>query len=186
MEKYFLLGIGIVFVVIVFIFNSLIVRRNQLKNAYATVDALLKKRYDLIPNIVETVKGYAKHESELFTGIAKLRSEALSGQKTGKNKEELDREIGGALKSILAVSENYPELKANGNFLHLQKTLNEVEEQISAGRRAYNASVNDYNNAVMMFPTNIFAKLLGFKPGDYYTVTAGERENVNTGELFKK
>jgi len=186
MVNYILIVLGSLFIVIVFLFNFLIVKRNQVKNSFATVDALLKKRYDLIPNLVETVKGYVKHESTLLTEIARLRSEAVSGQKTGKEKEGIDSEMGNALKSIMAVSESYPDLKASNNFMQLQKTLNEVEEQISAGRRAYNASVNDYNNAVQMFPSNIVAGLLGFKEGDYFSISAEDRKNVNVAEQFKK
>ncbi|OGF48158.1 MAG: LemA family protein [Candidatus Firestonebacteria bacterium RIFOXYA2_FULL_40_8] len=184
--KYFVLVLGILFVVIVFIFNFLVVKRNQVRNALSTVNTLLKKRYDLIPNLVEAVKGYVKHEGTLLTEITRLRAEALSGQKSREAKEAVDNEIAGTLKSIMAVSENYPDLKASNNFMHLQKTLNEVEEQISAGRRAYNASVNDYNNGVMMFPMNIIAGLLGFKEGDFFSIGEKERENVNIGEQFKK
>ncbi|MFH1073519.1 MAG: LemA family protein, partial [Candidatus Firestonebacteria bacterium] len=184
--NYVLIGFGILFVMVVFLFNFLIVKKNQVKNAFAAVDALLKKRYDLIPNLVEAVKGYVKHERTLLTELARLRSEALSGQKSGKEKEGIDNKMGNTLKSIMAVSESYPELKASDNFIHLQKTLNEVEEQISAGRRAYNASVNDYNNAVMMFPSNIVAGILGFKEGDYFSITEKGRENINVTKRFKK
>ena len=184
--KYLTLGLGLLLFIVVLIFNFLVSKRNQMKNAFATVDALLKKRYDLIPNLVEAVKGYVKHEGSLLTEIARLRSEAMSGQKSGKEKEGIDSQMGNTLKSIMAVSENYPDLKASNNFIHLQKTLNEVEEQISAGRRAYNASVNDYNNGVMMFPMNIIAGLLGFKEGDFFSIGEKERENVNIAEQFKK
>ena len=184
--KYLTLGLGLLLFIVVLIFNFLVSKRNQMKNAFATVDALLKKRYDLIPNLVEAVKGYVKHEGSLLTEIARLRSEAMSGQKSGKEKEGIDSQMGNTLKSIMAVSENYPDLKASNNFIHLQKTLNEVEEQISAGRRAYNASVNDYNNAVMMFPANLLAGLFGFKAGDYFSITEKDRENVNVGEQLKK
>jgi len=184
--KYLVVGLGVLLVIVVLIFNFLVSKRNQMKNAFATVDALLKKRYDLIPNLVEAVKGYVKHEGSLLTEIARLRSEAMSGQKSGKEKEGIDSQMGNTLKSIMAVSENYPDLKASNNFIHLQKTLNEVEEQISAGRRAYNASVNDYNNAVMMFPANLLAGLFGFKAGDYFSITEKDRENVNVGEQLKK
>ncbi|OGF46373.1 MAG: LemA family protein [Candidatus Firestonebacteria bacterium RIFOXYC2_FULL_39_67] len=186
MGNYFIIGLCLLFVAVVFIFNLLITKRNQVKNAFASIDALLKKRYDLIPNLVEAVKGYVKHESALLTEIAKLRSAAISGQKSGKEKEGIDNEMGNTLKSIMAVSESYPELKASNNFMHLQKTLNEVEEQISAERRAYNASVNDYNNAVMLFPFNILAGLLGFKEGDYFSITEKGRENINVAEQWKK
>ncbi|MCX5776023.1 MAG: LemA family protein [Candidatus Firestonebacteria bacterium] len=186
MGNYLLVILGVLVVVLVFMFNMLIVKRNQVKNAFATIDTLLKKRYDLIPNLVETVKGYVKHEGTLLTEIARLRSEAMSGQKSGKEKEGIDTAMGNALKSIMMVSESYPELKASGNFMHLQKTLNEIEEQISAGRRAYNASVNDYNNAVQMFPTNIVAGVLGFKEGDYFSITENDRQSVNVAEQFKK
>ena len=184
--KYLVVGLGVLLFIVVLIFNFLVSKRNQMKNAFATVDALLKKRYDLIPNLVEAVKGYVKHEGSLLTEIARLRSEAMSGQKSGKEKEGIDSQMGNTLKSIMAVSENYPDLKASNNFIHLQKTLNEVEEQISAGRRAYNASVNDYNNAVMMFPANLLAGLFGFKAGDYFSITEKDRENVNVGEQLKK
>ena len=185
--NYIFIGIiGFILVVVVIMFNMLIVKKNQVNNIFATVDVLLKKRYDLIPNLVSTVKGYATHEASVFKEIAELRAKAVSGQVSDDEKVELSGKVSGALKSIFAVAENYPELKASENFIQLQRTLNELEEQISAARRAFNASVNDYNNSVQMFPTNILASIMGFQIRTYFSAGEEDRANVNTGELFRK
>ena len=180
-----LVAIPIFFILaIVLIFNSLVVKNNQIKNIFGTLDALLKKRYDLIPNLVTTVKGYMQHERSLLEEITQLRAKALSGPASGETAITFDTAITGLLGKILVSVENYPQLKANENFLHLQHTLVELEEQISAARRAYNASVIDYNNAVQMFPSNIIASLFGYKTKPLFEARGHERANVQVGRMI--
>ena len=183
--NYVFLGIlGFILLIVVIMFNMLIVKRNQVDNISSTVDILLKKRYDLIPNLVETVKGYAAHESSLFTKVTELRSKAMSSE--GSAKAEADGQLMGTLKTLFAVSEKYPDLKASEGFLQVQRSLNEIEEQISAARRAFSASVNDYNNAIQMVPLNIMAGMMNMKPRAYFSVSEEDRKNIIIGEQLKK
>lgn len=182
--------LGIILVVIVvlpiILYNSLIAKKNQVSNAFAAVDTLLKKRYDLIPNLVTTVQKYMEHERGTLTEITQMRAKAVSGQLSDNERVELENKISKALGGIMVAVENYPDLKANQNFLQLQASLNEIEEQISAARRAYNAAVTDLNNAIEMFPTNVLASLMNLKQRTLFEITEKERENVNVGELFAK
>lgn len=173
-----------VLLLVVILFNSLIAKRNAVNNAFSGIDAYLKKRYDLIPNLVAAVQKYMEHERGLLTEITELRSRAISGNISDSERVELDNKISRALGAINVAVENYPDLKANTNFLQLQAALNEVEEQISAARRAYNAAVNSYNNAVQMFPTNLVAMILGFKARPFFEASETERQNVNVKNLF--
>ena len=159
----------------VFVFNGLVMKRNRCENAFATIDVMLKKRYDLIPNLVETVRGYARHERELLEQVTELRARAASGPLPTDEAVVLNNRITGLLRRLLVVVEAYPELKANENFLQLQRALNEVEEQISAARRAYNAAVMDLNNAVQMFPSSIVAGMTGFGTRRFFEAAGAER-----------
>lgn len=179
-----LIVIIVVLLIVIILFNSLIAKRNAVNNAFAGIDAYLKKRYDLIPNLVAAVQKYMEHERGLLTEITELRSRAISGNISDNERVELDNKITRALGAINVAVENYPDLKANSNFLQLQASLNEVEEQISAARRAYNAAVNSYNNAVQMFPTNLVAMILGFKARSFFEASETERQNVNVKNLF--
>jgi len=170
----------------VLIYNSLIRRKNQVLNVFATIDALLKKRYDLIPNLVATVKGYSVHERTLLDEITRLRSEATSSRISDDRKVELDNSITKALARLMLVVENYPNLKASDNFMHLQRTLTELEEQISAARRAYNAAVIDYNNAVEMFPTSIVASMMNYKRRTFFEIPAKERAAVDVAKTLQQ
>ncbi|MBI5225493.1 LemA family protein [Candidatus Micrarchaeota archaeon] len=172
-------GLAILFLFVILSYNSIISKRNQISNAFAGIDTILKKRFDLIPNLVETVKGYAKHEQSVFENVTKARA-AMLGAGTISDKVKADDMLSGALKSLFAVAENYPELKANENFLHLQRTLAEIEEQISAARRFHNSSVLEYNNAIQTFPGNLFATLFGFKSEVFFQITNSEREVPKT------
>lgn len=160
------------------IYNGLVVAKQKIKEAFADIDTMLKKRFDLIPNIVETVKGYATHESKLFEDIAKYRAASVSGG-TIEEKAEASNMLSGALKSLFAVAENYPELKANTNFLELQNTLNQVESDIQNSRRYYNGAVREFNNKVVVFPTNLVAQMLGFTEEKYFETKEEERQNVS-------
>ncbi|MFC1808661.1 LemA family protein [Candidatus Omnitrophota bacterium] len=178
--------IGVVVLAIILIYNSLIAKKNQVANVFASLDALLKKRYDLIPNLVSTVKTYMKHEQQTLTDITEMRAKAVSGQLSDDERVDLDNKMQHAMKGIMVAVENYPDLKANQNFIQLQASLNEIEEQVSAGRRAFNASVTDYNNAIEMFPTSIFASMMNYKRKTLFEISEAERQNVDVGKLFDK
>jgi len=175
---------GVLYIVI--LYNSLISKKNQVQNVFASVDALLKKRYDLIPNLVATVQKYMQHERGTLTEITELRAKAISGTLSDDEKVDLDNKLTKTLGGIMVAVENYPDLKANQNFLQLQASLNEVEEQISAARRAYNAAVTDYNNAVEMFPTNILASMMNYQRKKVFEIPDTERQNVDVKDLFNK
>ncbi len=153
-------------------FNSLVGFRNQVKNAWAQIDVQLKRRYDLIPNLVETVKGYAKHERETFEMVTKARNLAQQASSAGAaERGKLEGELGIALGKLIAVAEAYPELKANQNFLALQEELSSTENKISFSRQYYNDSVLKYNNKIQMFPSNVIAGMFSFKLGEFFQVT---------------
>jgi len=180
-----LIAIVIFFALVgIVIYNGLVRKKNQVDNAFAGIDAMLKKRYDLIPNLVSTVKEYAKHEQETLTEITELRSKAISGNLSESEQIQVDNQITKAVGGLMVAVEAYPELKANENFLHLQRSLNETEEQISASRRAFNASVTDYNNAIEMFPSSIVANMMSYKRRMLFEIPEAERQNVNVGNLF--
>ncbi|MCK5345459.1 MAG: LemA family protein [Candidatus Heimdallarchaeota archaeon] len=176
-----ILGIGFV---LMMMYNGLVGKKNQVENVFASMDAMLKKRYDLVPNLVAAVKTYMKHESGVLTEITELRSKALSGGISSDEQVDLDNKISKAIGGIMVAVENYPDLKASDNFLQLQRSLNEIEEQISAARRSFNAAVTDYNNAVEMFPTSIMAQMMNYKRKKVFEITEAERQNVNVGQLF--
>lgn len=159
-------------------YNSLVKLRVGTDSAWSDIDVQLKRRHDLIPNLVETVKGYAIHEKDTFENIAKFRSMAM--QATGPaDKAQAEGQLSGALKSLFAVAENYPQLQASTQFSALQGSLNEVEDNIQNARRYYNAVVRDYNTKVQSFPTNILAGIFGFSVRQFFEMeNAAERENV--------
>ncbi len=181
-----LIVLGVIAVILVLMYNSLVGKKNEVENIFASVDTLLKKRYDLIPNIVATVKEYMTYEKDLLQKITKLRTRAMSPNISDGEKIRLDKEIGGMLGSIMVAVENYPELKANENVLHLQHTLAEIEAQISAARRAYNQAVTDYNNAIEMIPTNIMATMMGYRRKEVFSIDESERKNVDIKKLFSE
>ena len=170
---------GVIFVVILFVlltYNSLVQLRNKVKEAFSTMDVYLKKRYDLIPSLVDVVKGYAKHESDTLQEVTKMR---MNAQKDGLNRAvESEMKIGDALQSLLVVVEKYPELKANTNFLDLQKNLSKMEEEIAFSRRYYNGSVREFNNKCQMFPFNLISSLFGFKELPMYAVESDQERQV--------
>ena len=154
----------------VFAFNGLIRLTNRAKEAWADISVQLKRRYDLIPNLVETVKGYAAHESSAFENVSKARAAAMSATGTA-DKAQAENQLSGALKSIFAISEAYPELKANQNFLQLQQELGDTEDKIQSARRFYNTTVMALNTAVQSFPGNIIAGSFGFKQMDLFELS---------------
>ncbi len=167
--------VGIILLAGIVMFNSLVGKRNQVRNIFGTLDAMLKKRWDLIPNLVATVKGYMQHEKGLFENLTALRSRAEQPMSPSQ-RVQLDNDLTRALSAFRITVENYPNLKASENVLHLQRTLNEIEEQISAARRAYNASVTDYNNAVQMFPSNILAGMMNFQTETLFEIPESQRQ----------
>jgi LemA protein len=174
--------IGVIVVVIGILlwanYNGLVRLRNQVKNAWAQIDVQLKRRYDLIPNLVETVKGYMKHERETLEAVTKARNLAQQASSAGAGERaKAEGELSSALSRLLAVVERYPDLKANQNFLALQEELTSTENKISFSRQFYNDSVLKYNNQTHMVPSNIVASIFGFKAGEFFEVTlAAERE----------
>jgi len=171
-----LIIIGVIVVLwLVMTYNRLITLKNRTGEAWSDIDVQLKRRYNLIPNLVETVKGYAVHERELFERVTKARVMAMQAQ-TVKEKGEAENMLSGTLKSLFAVAENYPDLKASTNFLELQRELRDTEDKIQASRRFYNTNVRDLNIKIESFPTNIVAGLLSFKKRDFFEAEGGERE----------
>lgn len=158
-------------------YNNLVSLRNKVKDQWSQIDVVLKNRNDLIPNIVETVKGYAKHEKETLNEVIEARSKMASAN-TPEEEMKASGEITQALGKLFALAESYPELKANENFLDLQNKLNEVEEKIRYARQFYNDSVLTYKNKIEMFPSNIVAGMFGFKPEAFFESTEEERKNV--------
>lgn len=168
------LGIALAIAVIV-TYNSLVALKNQVKNAWSQIDVQLKRRHDLIPNLVETVKGYAAHESETLEKVIKARQQAVNITDSVKNRAAAENVLSGALKSLFAVAENYPELKANENFLHLQEELTSTENKISFARQFYNDSVLEYNNKKEMFPSNIIANIFNFENREFFEIDVAEK-----------
>ncbi len=179
-----LICLGLLVVYGITMFNSLIARRNEVDNSFSSVDVLLKKRHDLIPNLVAAVKQYMTHERHILEEVTRLRSKLQEGGMPQKERFATENKLGSMLGEISVAVEAYPELKANTSMMQLQMTLNEVEEQISAARRAYNAAVLALNNAIEMFPTNLLAGPMRITKRDFFEAEATERENVNVGELF--
>ncbi len=174
--SYILIGfIVLVGVYLFWLYNSLVRFKTRVEEAWSQIDVQLKRRVDLIPNLVETVKGYAKHEKGLFENVTKARS-ALLAAKTVKESGEADNMLTGALKSLFAVAENYPELKASENFKGLQSDLTDTEDKIAYARQFYNGNVRDFNITIKSFPNVLLASVLGFKEAEFFEAEAGERE----------
>ena len=168
----------IIIVAIISLYNGLVQARLKVDNAWSQIDVQLQRRFDLIPNFVETVKGYMKHESETFEKITALRT-SWANSSTVSEKAKLDGELSGALKTIMAVSENYPDLKANTNFSELSEELRNTENKISFSRQFYNDSVTRYNTKLELFPSNIIANMFNFKSRELFAAESDEaRKNV--------
>ena len=165
-------------------YNSLIAKKNQVNNAFSAIDVMLKKRFDLLPNLIETVKQYMQHEESVLTKVVELRSRAFTPNISNEEKLDIDKQLSSAVRGLMVNVESYPDLKANQNFLNLQSTWTESEEQIAASRRTYNASVTNYNNAIMMFPGSILAGMLNYQQIAVLANTEEERKNISAKELF--
>ena len=178
MLGWIILGIvGASVLAVIVIYNSLVSAKNRVDEAWSDIDVQLKRRYDLIPNLVNTVEGYAKHERELFENVTKARTNAISAQSV-PDQGKAENMLTGALKSLFAVAENYPDLKANENFLNLQNELTDTENKVQASRRFYNANVRDYNIKIEVFPTNTIAGTLGYKHRDLFEIEEAEKGPV--------
>ena len=168
--------VGAIFWVVA-VYNGLVTLKNRAKEAWSDIDVQLKRRYDLIPNLVETVKGYATHERELFEKVTQARANAMNAQGV-EAKAGAENILSGALKSLFAVSENYPDLKASVNFLELQRELSDTENKVQASRRFYNTNVRDLNIKVESFPANLIANSFGFKQMELFEASGSEKEPV--------
>src|SRR5690349_4478480 len=169
--------VGAAVLILAGMYDSLVQLRVRADSAWSDIDVQLKRRHDLMPNLVETVKGYAAHEKGTFENIAKFRSQAMQATAPA-DKAIAENQLTGALKSLFAVAENYPELKANDEFLQLQGSLTQLEDTIQNARRYYNAVVRDLNTKIQSFPTNILAGMFGFQPRQFFEVAATDREPV--------
>jgi len=173
----FLVIVVVVVAVLVGMYNGMVQLRVRCDSAWSDIDVQLKRRHDLIPNLVETVKGYAAHEKGTFENIAKFRSQAMQAS-TPEGKAVAENQLTGALKSLFAVAENYPELKASDQFTQLQAQLSQTEDAIQNARRYYNAVVRDLNTKIQSFPTNILAGMFNFTPRQFFETTDADREPV--------
>jgi len=171
----FVIGAVVILLVFVLMYNGHINRRNAVDYAYSSIDVQLKKRWDLVPNLVNTVKGYASHERDLLENITLARQQASTVHDASAERFNNERQLDSGLPRLIAVAESYPELKSDKQFLNLQRNLTEIEAQIAAARRAYNASVMDYNNGVDMFPSSVIAAMFGFKRRQHFETQASER-----------
>jgi len=171
-------GFAVLFVLyLVGTYNGLVILRTRIKEAFSGIDVQLKRRADLIPNLVETVKGYAKHEKSVFENVTKARS-ALVKAETPQEKAEANNLLTDALKTLFAVAENYPQLKANENFRDLQRQLEDTEDKVAYSRQFYNSNVLEYNTKVQVFPSNIIANMMGFKQEQFFEAGEEERKKV--------
>ncbi|MEE3344225.1 MAG: LemA family protein [Bacilli bacterium] len=178
MLLYVLIGVVLLIIIYLFlVFNKFVKLNNDVNEAFSTMDVYLKKRWDLIPNIVETVKGYAKHEKETFEEVVKLRNNNYDDL-SDNEKINTNKKINNSISRIMALAESYPELKADKHFLELQKTLGDIEDEIAQSRKYYNAVVRNYNNKVQMVPSNIVAKLFNYKTKNMFEANDDERNNV--------
>lgn len=173
--------IGILIVLVLYLiaqYNGFVVLKTRIKEALSGIDVQLKRRADLIPNLVETVKGYAKHEKSVFTEVTKARSSLLKAGNL-EEKAKANDMLSGALKSLFAVAEAYPELKASENFQDLQRQLEDTEDKVAYSRQFYNANVLDFNTKVQVFPSNMIANMFGFSAFEFFAATEEERKKIN-------
>lgn len=177
-----LFGIAVIAVAIVLwgigIYNILIQLRMSVKEASADIETLLKKRFDMVPNLVNTVKGYAKHEDSVFTKVTELRAQMAGASGNMKELSDINNQLTGTLKTLFAVAENYPELKANTSFMQLQQQLSDLETEVQKSRRYYNATVTEFNTKIQVFPNVILAGFLKFTPEEFFSASEEEQQNV--------
>ncbi|MFQ5493365.1 MAG: LemA family protein [Candidatus Dojkabacteria bacterium] len=170
-------AVGAIVVFGIGLYNGLVRLRVLVDEAWSGIDVQLKRRYDLIPNLVETVKGYAKHEKSTFEKVTQLRAQAMKTEGVAE-KSQIENQLTATLKTLFAVAENYPQLKASEGFRDLQNDLGEIENEIQGARRYYNGAVRDFNTKIMVFPNNLIAGMLGFKAREFFEADEEEKENV--------
>jgi len=178
MILYIILGV-VVLIAIVFVsvFNKLAKLKVMVEEASSDIETFLKQRYDMIPNLIETVKGYAKHESSTLEKVTEMRTKAMEAGSLPE-KMKMEEGLSSAISKLFAVAENYPDLKANTNFLELQTTLKDLEDNIQKSRRFYNGAARDFNTAIVLFPTNLIAQMFGYKKVEFFEATEEEQKNV--------
>lgn len=181
---YILIAIGLVVLWVVFMFNRFISLRNRTEEAWADIEVQLKRRYDLIPNLVNTVKGYATHESQAFENVTRARAQAMGASGPTVDHAQAENMLTGALKSLFAVAEAYPDLKANQNFLGLQNELSDTENKIQAARRFYNGNVRDLNTAIESFPGNVIAGMFRFGKKEFFDLPDNDVAQQNVEVKF--
>lgn len=175
---------GVLILALIFMYNSLVSRRVETQNAFSQIDVQLRRRYDLIPNLVETVKGYATHEKETLERVIQARNAAMTATNVA-DKSAAENQLTGTLKSLFALAESYPDLKANQNFLALQEELSTTENRIGFARQHYNDVVSQYNESLMKFPSNLVAGLFGFRAADFFQLDAAEAAAVRQAPKVK-
>lgn len=173
--SWIIVGVVLLILGVVVLYNQLVHLKNNRQQAFSDVDVQMKLRYDLIPNLVETVKGYASHEKSVLENITKARSQAMQAGNL-QDKAAAEAGLSGALKSLFAVAENYPDLKANQNFLALQESLSDIENKIAAARRFFNNATKEYNTAIQSFPNNLLAPTFGFQPAEFFDLGENRAE----------
>ncbi len=183
---YLLVLVAFLALISLILYNSLIRKKNDVENAFASIDVMLKKRYDLIPALVDAVKGYMSYERDLLSEITELRAKAISENLSSEERVKTENAIRKDLSAILVAVENYPDLKASQNFLKLQGAINETEEQLAASRRAYNAAVTVFNNAVELFPSNIMASMMKYGRRTLFDIPESEKIKPDINPLTAK
>jgi LemA protein len=176
--------LGFLLLLYFLMYNSLISKKNAIEHAFSSIDVQLKQRFDLLPNLVETIKQYMSHEKSVLESVTKLRTQ-MQGNPTEDQKIQASNELSKLTGQVMILSESYPDLKANANFIHLQQVMHETESQIAAARRAYNAAVIDLNNSVEMFPTSLIAGMMRLQKRNVLVTEEVERKNPQMKELFK-
>jgi LemA protein len=180
------IGSGVILLIIIFMHNELVGKKNDVENAFGGMDIQLKKRFDLIPNLIAVVKQYMNHEKELLSKITELRAQTTESNISTDKMIDLDNRLTKEISGFMLNVENYPDLKSNQNFIQLQRSFNETESQISAARRAYNAAVTDYNNGVQMFPSSLVASMMNLKAKKVFEISKVERQNISASDLFRQ
>lgn len=176
--------VGVVFFILIALYNRLVKYRQNRKNAFSDIDVQLKHRLDLVPQLVSTVKGYAEHESKIFEEVTQMRSQ-INPQAGVSERAQAESALGGSLMNLFAVAENYPDLKADSNFQHLQTELADIENKLAAARRYFNNATNEYNTACEQFPSNILANMFSFHQETFFDVPDGQREKLETKPEIK-
>lgn len=181
----FIIGLFILsFVILVLVYNGLISRKNEVENSLSGIEVQLTKRYDLIPNIVASVKEFMEHEKDVLTNLTELRTKALNASRGSNEEITLNNQISQGLARVVLNAENYPDLKSNDNFIQLQRSLNEVEEQLAAARRGFNSAVTSYNNGLEMFPSNFIASVMGMQRKELFQAPDFKKADINVKDLF--